>query len=64
MTFSFNAFIVSDVSFGLLLEARKTRQKAKYVKKETWPACKYVVRENLWLQAIFREFAFCRASST
>lgn len=48
VTFSFNASIVSRGLFGLLLEVRKTRQKAKYVKKETWPSCKYVVRENLW----------------
>lgn len=48
VTFSFNAFIVSRALFELLLEIRKTRQKAKHVKKETWPACKSVVRENLW----------------
>lgn len=46
MTFSFNAFIVSRGLFGLLLEVRKTRQKAKYAKKETWPVCKYAVRKK------------------
>lgn len=38
------------------------KQKAKYVRKETQPASKYAVRENLWIQATFREFAFSGGS--